>query len=129
MEDIIKIGWESVKQKRASDVRTNRENIFKAMDFAGNHWYRCPNKHLYVVADCGALNQRGTCPECHSIIGGGSQNIHAVRNEAAIQQQIISVVDIIPEDINAPPIFHDRSRNAHRNRPYNKDERYKHRRH
>lgn len=81
------------------------------MGFAGNHWYRCSNGHLYTVANCGALNQSGTCPECGSRIGSGSQVINAVRDEAAIQQQINSVVDIFPEESQSRPIFQDRPRN------------------
>ncbi|KAG4066118.1 hypothetical protein HA402_010320 [Bradysia odoriphaga] len=118
LEDIIKIGWESVTQKRASDTRINRQNIFKAMGFAGNHWYRCSNGHLYTVADCGALNQSGVCPECRTAIGRGSRNAVAVRDEAAIQQQINSVVDIFPAENHAPPVFRDRNGNSNRDRPY-----------
>lgn len=112
LEDIIKAGWELVK-KRAADVRANRESIFSAMGFAGNHWYRCPNGHLYVVANCGALNEAGTCPECHNRIGGGTNGV-AVRNDTAIQQQINNVVDIYPETYT-PPVFNDRSTRANRN--------------
>lgn len=107
-----------MKQKREEES-ANRKSIFKAMGFAGNHWYRCPNGHLYVVADCGALNQTGTCPECRTTIGGGSQSIHAVRDEAAIQQQINSVVDIFPLESQTQPTFRDRDRNTGRDRPYN----------
>lgn len=105
-------------QKRTSDARNNRQQIFAAMGFGGNHWYTCTKGHLYVVADCGALNQSGTCPECRSTIGRGSQSIAAVRDEAAIQQQINSVVDIFPAHYT--PTFQDRSRNADRDHPYNK---------
>lgn len=120
MENIIKTGWESEKKKRATEIRANRASIFTAMGFAGNHWYRCTNGHLYVVADCGAFNQAGACPECGSRIGTGSQNINAVRNEEAIRQQINNVVDIFPVNENPPPTFQDHFRNANRSRPYNR---------
>lgn len=120
LESIIKTGWKSEKQKRAAEMRSNRERIFTAMGFAGNHWYRCIQGHLYVVADCGALNQAGACPECGSIIGRGSVNINAVRDETAIRQQINNVVDIFPAENQRPPTFEDRSRNSVRNRPYNR---------
>lgn len=100
------------------------------MGFAGNHWYRCSKGHLYTVADCGALNQSGTCPECRVPIGRGSEIINAVRNEAAIQQQINSVVDIFPEDTHRPPVFQDRSRfdnrghDNHRRGNYRRGRRY-----
>ncbi|XP_037052517.1 NFX1-type zinc finger-containing protein 1-like isoform X2 [Bradysia coprophila] len=119
LEEIIKVGWVGLVQKRTSDARKNREQIFAAMGFRGNHWYSCTKGHLYVVADCGALNQSGTCPECRSTIGRGSQNIAAVRDESAIQQQINSVVDIFPETYYTPT-FQDRFRNADRGRIYNK---------
>lgn len=118
MEEVINVGWESEKQRRISETRANREQIFTAMGFGGNHWYTCANNHLYVVADCGALNQSGTCPECRTIIGRGSRNINAVRDEAAIQQQINNVVDIFP--MGNRPNFVDRSRNGDRSRPYNR---------
>ncbi len=114
-----------VKQKRDSDTRTNRQSIFKAMGFAGNHWYNCPNGHLYVVADCGAFNQSGNCPECRSRIGTGSANGNAIRDEGAIQRQINSVVDIFPDEIYSPPVFNDRSRNANRSRPYKRGGHYR----
>lgn len=116
MEGIIKVGWETVKARRDSDIRRNRESIFQAMGFAGNHWYRCTNGHLYVVANCGAFNQSGRCPECRTVVGMGSQNIGAVRDEQAIQQQINSVVDIFPEQRDTAPVFRDRNWNANRNR-------------
>lgn len=118
MEAVIQIGWESENRKRETDIRTNRSNIFTAMGFAGNHWYRCSNGHLYVVADCGALNQSGNCPECRARIGGGSQNVRAVRDESTIQQQINSVVDIFPVRNYTPPTFDDRSRNENRGHLY-----------
>jgi len=38
-------------------------------DVAG-HMYRCPAGHAYLVGDCGATNEVGTCPECGVPIGG-----------------------------------------------------------
>lgn len=35
-------------------------------------WYKCLNGHYYGVGNCGALNQRGKCPDCKSVIGGNS---------------------------------------------------------
>lgn len=120
MDEIIKIGWESVKEKRVSEIRTNRQNIFKAIGFAGNHWYNCPNGHMYVVANCGALNERGTCRECRSTIGRSSRNTNPIRDETVIQRQINSVVDVFPEEIYSPPAFNDRSRNTNRHRHHNR---------
>lgn len=106
------------KRKRETENRFNRERIFAAMGFAGNHWYRCAKGHLYVVADCGAQNGSGACPECGARIGRGSEIINAVRDEEAIQHQINSVVDIFPENNQTPPTFSDRRGNINPNRPY-----------
>jgi len=38
-------------------------------DVAG-HMFRCPAGDAYLVGDCGATNQVGTCPECRAPIGG-----------------------------------------------------------
>jgi len=43
-------------------------------DHAG-HYYKCPNGHIYVIADCGGANQHSTCPECGARIGGSSHRV------------------------------------------------------
>ncbi|KAG0208402.1 hypothetical protein BGX28_000620 [Mortierella sp. GBA30] len=39
------------------------------------HWYRCPNGHSYVIADCGMAMEESRCPECGARIGGGDHSL------------------------------------------------------
>ncbi|MEE6513878.1 hypothetical protein FKM82_021710, partial [Ascaphus truei] len=47
-----------------------RVMIVKAMGFKMGHWFKCPNNHIYAIADCGGATERSTCPECQESIGG-----------------------------------------------------------
>ncbi|KAG0210173.1 hypothetical protein BGX28_009613 [Mortierella sp. GBA30] len=43
----------------------------------GGHWYRCPNNHTYIIANCGMANQESTCPECGAPVGGTGYRLRA----------------------------------------------------
>ncbi|CAG7834108.1 unnamed protein product [Allacma fusca] len=98
LESLLKSGWKIETEKMKAEIRANRSQIFTAMGFGGNHWYKCNQGHLYVVADCGAFNQSGQCPECRSSVGRGSSNT-CVRDESLIRSQIAGVED----DFTEPP--------------------------
>ncbi|KAK9765033.1 hypothetical protein K7432_006968 [Basidiobolus ranarum] len=54
-------------------TKEEKAELFRAMshDIRGTgHWYRCPNGHTYVIADCGMAMQTSQCPECGATIGG-----------------------------------------------------------
>ena len=44
-------------------------------------WNQCANGHLYMIGDCGAPNQGGTCPECRAPIGGRAHNAFNAGNQ------------------------------------------------
>lgn len=44
------------------------------INYLRGHTYECPNGHMYVIADCGAANQAGVCPECGAAVGGAAYN-------------------------------------------------------
>ncbi|KAJ4458210.1 putative ATP-dependent RNA helicase NAM7 [Paratrimastix pyriformis] len=41
------------------------------------HWFRCPNRHWYYIADCGGAMVEAQCPECRATIGGQSHTLTA----------------------------------------------------
>eukprot|EP01061_Rhynchopus_euleeides_P018838 TRINITY_DN31066_c0_g1_i2.p1 TRINITY_DN31066_c0_g1~~TRINITY_DN31066_c0_g1_i2.p1 ORF type:complete len:1284 (+),score=327.22 TRINITY_DN31066_c0_g1_i2:127-3852(+) len=41
-----------------------------ALQLGAGHWFRCPNGHLYVIADCGGAVTGSRCPDCDAPIGG-----------------------------------------------------------
>ena len=47
-----------------------------------DHWYRCPNGHMYAIGDCGGAMQRGNCPECGQVVRGEHHRLVA-RNTLA----------------------------------------------
>lgn len=53
--------------------------VIEARDSIGRgHWYTCSHcSHIYVVGNCGQLNEAAVCPECGTRIGGGSASRRA----------------------------------------------------
>ncbi|KAF2349930.1 hypothetical protein FHG87_019314 [Trinorchestia longiramus] len=55
-----------------------RHQIVKAMnDVRRGAWYKCPNGHIYCIADCGGAMITSTCPDCNATIGGTSHRLLA----------------------------------------------------
>lgn len=52
-----------------------KQMILKSMGLSKGHWYKCRNGHVYAIGDCGGAVMTSTCPECGSIIGGGSHRL------------------------------------------------------
>lgn len=50
-------------------------NSVEALNYMSNHLYRCPNGHLYVIADCGMAMQQSFCAECGEPVGGGHHQL------------------------------------------------------
>jgi hypothetical protein len=46
------------------------EVIINAIGLDKGHWYKCPNGHYYVIADCGGAMEESKCPDCGSVVGG-----------------------------------------------------------
>ncbi|KZT72216.1 P-loop containing nucleoside triphosphate hydrolase protein [Daedalea quercina L-15889] len=50
--------------------------VVKSFGFAhAGHYYKCPNGHIYVIADCGGAMEQSVCPECGASIGGHSHRV------------------------------------------------------
>lgn len=96
--DNIRTNLFSIKRFTATDDITVRENlrtlcelidksikleerelkeIAQAMGMGVGHWYKCPNGHLYVIADCGGAVTTGVCNECKASIGGTGYRLAA----------------------------------------------------
>ncbi|NXS77528.1 ZNFX1 protein, partial [Erpornis zantholeuca] len=54
-----------------------RVEIVKAIGCRRGHWFKCKNGHIYVIGECGGAMQRGTCPECHEVIGGMNHTLES----------------------------------------------------
>lgn len=59
--------------------------IMNAMGFQQGHWYKCPNGHVYCIADCGGATMESNCNECGAIIGGGG---HMLRRDNALATEM-----------------------------------------
>ena len=46
-----------------------RKDIVKAIGLSQGHWYKCPNGHIYAIADCGGATEESACNECGALIG------------------------------------------------------------
>ena len=46
------------------------------------HFNRCPNGHLYTIADCGGAVQEGKCPDCGAAIGGSGHRLRSDNRKA-----------------------------------------------
>lgn len=54
-----------------------RKMIVSAMKMPLGHWYKCPNGHVYVIADCGGAMERRNCPDCDALIGGANHRLES----------------------------------------------------
>lgn len=52
-----------------------RKMIVSAMKMRPGHWHKCPNGHVYVIADCGGAMVSRRCPDCESTIGGENHTL------------------------------------------------------
>ena len=41
-----------------------KQQVVGAMGLGRDHWYSCPNGHVYTIGDCGGATQTSNCPEC-----------------------------------------------------------------
>jgi hypothetical protein len=64
---------------------TEREQIVKAMGFKQGHWFKCPNGHIYLIADCGGAMHEAKCNECGEKIGGGN---HSLRSDNSLASEM-----------------------------------------
>ncbi|EFX83237.1 hypothetical protein DAPPUDRAFT_301907 [Daphnia pulex] len=64
---------------------TEREQIVKAMGFKQGHWFKCPNGHIYLIADCGGAMHEAKCNECGEKIGGGN---HSLRSDNSLAREM-----------------------------------------
>ncbi|XP_076435849.1 NFX1-type zinc finger-containing protein 1-like [Babylonia areolata] len=58
---------------RISD--TERVMIVKAMGLGQGHWFKCPEGHVYAIADCGGATVESRCPDCRAVIGGTGHRV------------------------------------------------------
>ena len=49
-----------------------KARIVKAIGLTKGHWFKCRNGHIYAIGECGGAMERGICPECKEVIGGGN---------------------------------------------------------
>lgn len=52
-----------------------KAEIVRAIGLSKGHWFKCPNGHIYAIGECGGAMERGKCPECKEVIGGGSHQL------------------------------------------------------
>ncbi|CAL4099740.1 unnamed protein product, partial [Meganyctiphanes norvegica] len=55
--------------------KSEKVMIAQAVGLRQGHWYKCPNGHIYCIANCGQANQAAKCPECSASIGGVNHNL------------------------------------------------------
>lgn len=56
---------------------TERKAIVAAIGLGQGHWFKCPNGHIYAIADCGGATVESRCPECGSTIGGTGHQLRS----------------------------------------------------
>ncbi|XP_042361275.1 NFX1-type zinc finger-containing protein 1 isoform X2 [Plectropomus leopardus] len=61
-----------------------RKMIVSAMNMQPGHWHKCPNGHVYVIADCGGATVSRRCPDCEATIGGANHTL-ASGNQVATE--------------------------------------------
>lgn len=70
VEDLDNI--QASREKKIS-LKNERKLIVKAIGFKQGHWYKCPNGHIYSIAQFGRAMRETKCNECEATISGPSQ--------------------------------------------------------
>ncbi|NWR99126.1 ZNFX1 protein, partial [Motacilla alba] len=60
-----------------------RVQIVNAIGCRRGHWFKCKNGHIYVIGECGGAMEKGTCPECHEVIGGTNHTLESSNSLAS----------------------------------------------
>lgn len=61
-----------------------RKMIVSAFKMPPGHWHKCPNGHVYLIADCGGAMISRRCPDCDATIGGANHRL-ASGNQVATE--------------------------------------------
>ena len=67
-------------------TKAERISITTVIGSVSNHWYKCPNGHIYYIGECGGPNQHGRCNECGAGIGGAGHFLVG-QNEPASEME------------------------------------------
>jgi hypothetical protein len=59
--------------------------VVQAMGLKQGHRYKCPNGHIYCIADCGRAVVESHCNVCGAVIGGSS---HRVRSDNSLAPEM-----------------------------------------
>jgi hypothetical protein len=54
-----------------------RIQIVNAIGLSPGHWFKCPNGHVYAIADCGGAVMESKCGECGSAVGGAGHRLRS----------------------------------------------------
>ncbi|OCH91424.1 P-loop containing nucleoside triphosphate hydrolase protein [Obba rivulosa] len=64
-------------------------SVVKGLDFShAGHFYKCPNGHTFVIADCGGAAETSYCPECGQEIGGTGHRLLPSNSRAVEFEEI-----------------------------------------
>ncbi|KAF9161285.1 hypothetical protein DFQ26_004686 [Actinomortierella ambigua] len=75
MVTAYKVALQQLNQPLTKEEKFQVFHAVQASLAGSGHWYRCPNGHTYVIADCGQAMQESRCPECGARIGGGNHTL------------------------------------------------------
>ena len=64
--------------------------------------YLCPFNHVYYIGDCTQPNQRGTCPDCRRLIGGGGPGGLQPGNRAGVLEERTQAGYLLEDPANRP---------------------------
>ncbi|XP_048505861.1 NFX1-type zinc finger-containing protein 1-like isoform X3 [Athalia rosae] len=67
----------TVRNSRQKITEHEKKMIVRVMGFEQGHWFKCPNGHVYAVADCGGPTIESRCNECGATIGGTSHRLRS----------------------------------------------------
>lgn len=75
-EEFVRLVSEACKHSSGLGISLEEKRmVLRAMGFQRGHWYKCPNGHIYCIADCGGAVMTSQCPDCGSVIGGTSHSL------------------------------------------------------
>lgn len=52
-------------------------SLLRLVESQAGHVFMCPNRHPYIIADCGGAMMESKCADCGAAIGGGSHQLRA----------------------------------------------------
>lgn len=82
VESLLKSVKTDIPLRSMGITEKERDTIVKAIKLSRDHWFKCPNGHVYAIDGCTGAMERSICTGCQASIGGERHRLDVDNNPA-----------------------------------------------